>query len=421
MRVSGFSGSVLLARGGQPLFSKGYGMANYELDVPNTPQTVFRLGSLTKAFTATAIMMLQERGKLRIADSICGYLPDCPPAWRPVTIRHLLMNTSGITSFTELPDYPKTMALPVTHETLIARFKDKPLEFAPGAEYKYSNSGYYLLGVIIERTSARTYADFLQENIFQPLEMTSSGYDSARRLIKNRAAGYQMAGGGRVNALPIDMSIPYAAGALVSTVEDLLRWDRALYTEQLLSRRSFDEMFTPSKDERAHGFGYGWAIRPRFERRAIEHDGGVNGFNASLSRFPADRVVVIVLGNNAAVPTRPIANDLAAIVLGAPYTVPQERKAITLDAATLARFVGRYRFPADAPNANTVVAITLENGRLMRQINEAPKVQLFAQSETEFFVEGVDAQVRFALDPQGRVTTLTLRNGGRESTARKIE
>ena len=333
VRVSRFSGSVLLARAGRPLFRKGYGLANQELDVPNTPETVFRVGSITKAFTATAVMMLQERGKLRVDDRICSHLGDCPAAWQPVTIRHLLAHTSGITSFTDLPDYPKTMALQVTHESLIARFRDRPLEFTPGEKYKYSNSGYYLLGVIIERVSGRAYADFLQEHIFRPLDMTSTGYDSSRRIIKHRASGYVMQGASLVNALPIHMSIPYAAGALISTVDDLLRWDQALYTEKLLSRASFDEMFTPWNED----FGYGWAIRKRFDRQVIEHGGGVNGFSASVARFPAERVAVIVLGNNASVAARSIANDLSAIVLGAPYQLPQERKAIAVDAGTPAR------------------------------------------------------------------------------------
>jgi len=329
-----------------------------------------------------------------------------------------LTHTSGITSFTELPDYPKTMALPVTHESLMARFRDRPLEFSPGEKYKYSNSGYYLLGVIIERESGRPYADFLQDNIFKPLEMTSSGYDSSRRIIKNRASGYVTQGEALLNALPIDMSIPFAAGALTSTVDDLLRWDQALYTDKLLSRRSLDEMFTPSNDER----GYGWAIRQRFGRQVIEHDGSINGFTASLSRFPGDRFTVIVLGNNGSFLTRPIADALSAIVFGVPYNLPQERRAITVDAGTLARYVGQYQVPPDAPlSPNTVHTVTLENGRLMRQVNQAPKVELFAESETVFFMKGSDAQVVFSLDAAGRVTGLIVRRGGREGTARKVK
>jgi len=214
------------------------------------------------------------------------------------------------------------------------------------------------------------------------------------------------------------MSIPYAAGALTSTVEDLLRWDQALYTEKLLSRRSLDEMFTPSIEDR----GYGWAVRKRFERQVIEHDGSVNGFYASLSRFTADHVAVIVLGNNGSLSTRTMADALSAIVFGAPYNLPQERRAITLDAGTLARYAGQYQFPPDAPlAANAVHTVTLENGRLMRHVNQAPKVEMFAESETEFFLKGADVQVIFTLDAAGRVTGMTLRRAGRETTARKVK
>lgn len=412
VRFNHFSGSVLVARDGPPVLSKGYGMANYELGVPNTPQTVFRLGSITKPFTAAAVMLLQERGKLSVGDSVCKYLSDCPAAWQPVTLRHLLTHTSGIKNFTDLPDYPKTMALPATHEEMLARFKDRPLEFAPGEKYTYSNSGYYLLGVVIERASGKAYADFLRENIFEPLGMTSTGYDSNSLLIRNRASGYRMQGDSLVNAAYIDMSVPFAAGALYSSVEDLLRWDQAFYTEKLLTRRSLEEMLTPFKEER----GYGWGVRKRFDRQVVEHDGGINGFVSSLSRFPADRLTVIVLSNNGSFSTRGIANDLTAIAFGAPYKIPEERKAIALDARTLEKYVGQYQ-----PPAGSVINVTYENGKLMRQIGAQPKVELFAASETEFFLKGTNLQISFVTNPQGQVTGQLMRRDGREVLAPKIK
>ena len=411
VQINRFSGSILVARDGQPIVSKGYGMANYELDVPNTPQTVFRLGSLTKQFTATAIMMLQERGKLNVNDSICKFLSDCPAAWQPITIRNLLTHTSGIPNYTALPDYEKTQSLPVTQASLIARFKDKPLEFAPGEKYKYSNSGYYLLGVIIERASGKTYADFLQDNIFKPLGMTSTGYDSSGSIIKHRAAGYAVQSDSLVNASYLDMSIPYAAGSLYSTVEDLLRWDQSLYTEKLISRKSLDEMFTPFRGE----YGYGWNRRKKFDRQALEHEGGINGFNTFISRFPADRLTVIVLSNNEYRSVARIANDLTAIVFDAPYKIPQERKAIAVASSTLDKYVGQYQLP------NTIITITNENGRLMWQAFGQPKVELFAESETDFFVKISDVQVRFIKDAQGRVTGLVRNRGGVDTTAQKIK
>ncbi|HEX8282653.1 MAG TPA: serine hydrolase [Pyrinomonadaceae bacterium] len=411
LRVDGFSGSILVARDGQPLISKGYGMANYELDVPNTPQTVFRLGSITKSFTATAIMMLQERGKLSVGDTICKYLTDCPAAWQPVTIRHLLAHTSGIPNYTALPDYTRTMTLPISHESLIGRFKDKPLEFTPGERAQYNNSGYYLLGVVIERASGKSYEDFLQDNIFKPLGMTRTGYDSSRRLIKSRASGYLRQGDTLVNAQYIDMSIPFAAGALYSSVEDLLRFDQALYAERLLPRKALDEMFTPVADQR----GYGWTIRRQFDRQTIEKNGSINGFYSFIARYPADRITVIVLGNNGGVSSERIGNDLSAIVFGAPYKVPREREAIVLDPRTLEKYVGQYQ-----PPEGSIITVTFENGKLMRQVGTQPKAEMFAASETEFFLKGSDLQITFVTDGQGRVTGQRLSRGGREGLAPKI-
>ena len=180
MRINRFSGAVLLARDGQPIVSRGYGMANIEHGVPNTPQTVFRLGSVTKQFTAMAVVMLQERGKLSVNDPICKYLADCPPAWQPITIKNLLTHTAGIPNYTEFPDFVKTAAVDTTPAELTSRFRDKPLQFALGEKYAYSNSGYYLLGTIIERASGKAYADFLQENIFAPLGMKAYGIRQSR-------------------------------------------------------------------------------------------------------------------------------------------------------------------------------------------------------------------------------------------------
>ena len=236
--VNGFGGSILVAQNGQPVVSKGYGMANIELAAPNTPQTVFRLGSVTKQFTAMAIMMLQERGKLRVSDPVCQYLTDCPAAWQPLTIRQLLTHTAGIPNYTNFPDFARTAVLPTSSADMIGMLRDKPLEFAPGEKFAYSNSGYYVLGIIIERASGKTYADFLQANIFTPLAMSNTGYDNPSTIIRNRAAGYARQAGETVNAAYMDMTIPFAAGARHSMTDDLLRWDQAWYKDNNSSRRS---------------------------------------------------------------------------------------------------------------------------------------------------------------------------------------
>lgn len=411
--VDGFSGAILVAKNGQPVVSHGYGMASIELAVPNTPQTVFRLGSITKQFTAMAIMMLQERGTLRVSDPICQYLTECPAAWGPLTIRHLLTHTSGIPSYTGFPDFPRTTVLPTSAAEMVGRLKDKPLEFAPGEKFAYSNSGYYLLGLIIERASGMPYADFLQERIFTPLAMNQTGYDNSSRIVRNRAAGYARKAGETVNAAYMDMTVPYAAGALYSTTEDLLRWDRALYTDTLVSRKTLDEIFTPEKS----GYGYGWTIGKRFDRPVIAHGGGIYGFASHLGRFPADRVTVIVLSNVEGAPAGRIANDLAAIVFGAPYEIPRARKAVSLDPKVLAQYVGEYRIASPPVD----IVVTLDDGTLVAQIAGRVKLALSAESDTTFFSNDVSAQLTFLKDAAGKVTGLTLRMDESGLTAQKVK
>jgi CubicO group peptidase (beta-lactamase class C family) len=355
--------------------------------------------------------MLQERGKLSVNDPVCKHLSDCPQAWQPITIKNLLTHTAGIPNYTEFPDFVKTAAAETTAAELTGRFRDKPLQFALGEKFAYSNSGYYLLGTIIERASGKPYADFLQENIFAPLGMKQTGYDDPVRIIRNRAAGYARTKDGLVNAAPISMSTAYAAGALYSTVEDLLLWDQALYTEKLVSRKSLDEAFTPFKSN----YGYGWSIGKRFDRQVIAHGGGIFGFSTHIARYPADRVTVIVLSNVEGAPSGEIANSLAAIVFGAPYEIPAERKEIQVAAKTLEKYVGQYQL-----TPQLVLNVTLEEGKLLAQISTQPKLELFAESETVFFFKTVNAQVTFVLNPQGEVTGIVFRQGGSDIPAKKI-
>lgn len=235
------SGAVLVAHNGM-LFEKGYDLADKDANIPNTPQTRFRIGSNTKQFTAMAILILQDRGKLHAQDRICHYITDCPEDWQPITIENLLTHTSGIPDYINSPDFVATWTEPATPEELIARFKDMPLEFSPGSRFKYSNSGYTLLGYIIERVSGESYARFLQENIFAPLKMNDTGYDTTYPPLPQHATGYYK---GYIKPDPYDPSVLYAAGALYSTVEDLNVWDQALMMHRLVSQQALDAMFTP--------------------------------------------------------------------------------------------------------------------------------------------------------------------------------
>jgi CubicO group peptidase (beta-lactamase class C family) len=337
---NGFSGAVLVARYGRIVYARGAGWANVEMNAPNTPQTKFRVGSITKQFTAAAILLLQERGKLSVNDPVCKFFGDCPRAWKEITIHHLLAHTSGLPNYTDLPDYDAKMALPETNESLIARFKNLPLEFKPGRKHAYSNSGYILLGVIIEKLSGESYENFLRGNIFAPLEMRDTGVDRNEIALTNRATGYSIKDGKLVNAAYQEMSQAGAAGALYSTVEDLFRWNEGLFGGKALQPKSLESMTTAWTRE----YGYGLVIQTDFQRKHFSHGGRISGFFNDIEYFPDDRVTVVVLRNIYDIdpPPRSVAFDLAAIVLGEKYEVPRSHVEVNVDQKILDTYVGRY-------------------------------------------------------------------------------
>jgi CubicO group peptidase (beta-lactamase class C family) len=307
-------GTVLVARDGHVVLDKAYGMANLELDVPNTPDTKFRLGSITKQFTAASILLLEERGKLKIDDRVKAYLPDAPMSWDRITIFNLLTHTSGIPNFTAMPDYNTIKLSSRSAGAAVSAFRDRPLDFGPGEQMSYSNSGYLVLGDIIEKVSGQSYEQFVTDNIFTPLGMKDSGYDSNTAIIKHRASGYSRLQGGYANATYIHMSIPHAAGALFSTTRDLLKWEQALFAGKVVSKASLDRMTTPFKND----YAFGLTVRTVKDRKVIAHGGGIDGFNTAMAYYPDSRTVVIVLSNvNGNVPGQASA-QLAAIMHGDP-------------------------------------------------------------------------------------------------------
>jgi len=410
MKLSKFSGSVLIAQEGKILVSKGYGMANLELDVPNTPQTKFRLGSVTKQFTAMAIMQLQEKGLLNVNDPIRKYIPDYPNGDK-ITIQHLLTHTSGIPNLTDFPEFEKKKMLSLPIDSTIAMFKSRSLEFAPGDSFKYSNSGYILLSYIIEKTSGKPYEVFVQENIFTPLNMTNTGYDHNETILKNRASGYTINDRGLVNAPYVDMTIPTGAGGLYSTTEDLYLWDQALYTEKLVSRISLEKMFTPFKG----GYAYGWFVDEKLARKRVHHGGGIEGFVTNITRYLDDQVCIIVLANFDHAPVGTIGKDLAAIVFGEEYEIPQEHVAVEIDPRILDDYVGEYEL-----EPGFVITFTKENNKLMTQATGQPKFEVYPESETKFFLKVVDAQITFVKNEKGIVTELILHQMG-DHHAKKIK
>jgi len=407
-----FMGTVLVARGNDVLFSKGYGSANLEWQIPNAPSTKFRLGSVTKQFTAASILLLEERGKLKIDDPVKKYMADAPAAWDKMTIFHVLTHTAGIPNFTNFPDYQSTEATATTPEKLVARFRDKPLEFQPGERMNYSNSGYVLLGYLIEKVSGQSYEKFLQENIFSPLGMKDSGYDSNSAVIQHRAAGYTPSPNGLVNAGFIHMSVPFSAGALYSTTEDLLKWEQGLFGGKVLSAASLQKMTTPFKND----YAFGLEVHTTNGRKRIDHGGGIEGFNTELAYYPDDKLTVVVLGNlNGNAPPQ-IATSLASVARGETVTLQSERKEITVDPKVLSRYVGVYQL---APGTNMV--ITLEGNQLLSRMTNQAALPVFPQSETLFFAKAVDAQLEFSgNDAQGRATLMTLHQNGRDVPAKRL-
>jgi CubicO group peptidase (beta-lactamase class C family) len=283
-----FSGAVLVATNGRVLFAKGYGLANREHGISNKTNTIFRLGSVTKEFTAMCILVLQKQQKLSVSNLISQYVEDCPDAWKSITIHHLLSHTAGIPNFTSFPDYERLSRLPTTVEAIVGRFKDKPLKFPPGTKMDYSNSHYVLLGYIIEKVSGMPYDRFIAENIFCPLGMTSSGYDRPATVLVNRASGYSRGTNGIVNCAYLEMEIPHAAGALYSTVHDLLLWDESIHTKQLVSA------------------GYGWRMLV----------GGINGFGSCVRRHPDEHVYFVVLSNFDWIDPAKITSELSKMFFG---------------------------------------------------------------------------------------------------------
>ena len=378
-----FSGTVLVAKNGKPLFQKAYGLANREWNIPNTLGTKIRIGSLTKEFTAAAILQLQEAGKLSVDDPVSKYYPDAPAAWKDITVKHLLTHSSGIPDYTDIPHiFENQIRLDRTPEEIVKLTQDKPLLFEPGSRFSYDNSGYVLLGYIIEKVSGEHYADYIQRHIFDPLGMKSSGYDLSETVIPNRATGYDRVKGKIVNSAYISMTEPFSAGSLYSTVGDMLIWDQALYARKLLAPASFDAMF---KDY-GHHYGFGLFIDDQFGRPRIWHSGGINGFVTVFYRYPKDRLTVIVFSNIESAPIGRITNRLAAIYLNVP-----PRTAVAGGQALLKQTIDSLR--AGNPNfdqmsADLADATRLQLPELQKKVSDLGGIQSIALIGAE--PEGTD-------------------------------
>lgn len=420
--------AVLVAQNGKILFEKGYGLASVEHGVAVTPRTRFRIGSLTKQFTAAAILRLQEQGKLSVNDRLSKFIAGYPRG-NEVTVHHLLTHTSGIHNYTTEPDFLETVTLGVKPEDHIESFKDDPFDFDPGEKWVYSNSGYFLLGHIIEKVSGKSYGDYLREAFFEPLDMKDSGVHEATAVLAREATGYSFEGTGLRKALDWDMSRAGAAGALYSTVQDLYRWNEALFSGKVLSEASLEAAFVPVKiaeddpvQPKEAGYGYGWMVQKFRGRQEISHGGGLHGFLSHLLRLPEERFTVAVLVN--CWPTPPgvdldpgaLAREIVDAYLGetlAPRAIPKIDTNVS--AAALEDVVGRYDY------GTAILTVTREGDRIFAQLAGQPRFEIFPKSDNTFFWKVVEARVTFVKDENGRVNKAIHRQGGQTLHAPRLQ
>jgi len=410
-------GTVLVARGGRVLFRQSYGMANYELRVPNSNETRYHIASVSKPFTAAAILQLQEQGRLSVSDHVSKYVPGFPNGDR-ITLDNLLTHSSGIPDINGLDDYDTFARSPHNLEQLVAKFAGLPLEFAPGSKQSYSNSNYNLLALILEKVSGESYTNYLRRHIFEPAGMKDSGVDDdASRLIPYTASGYNPAGiSGFENARHVDWSNKTGNGSLYSTVDDLYRFDRALNTDILLKRVTQQKYFVEADDN-----FYGWYIwNQRLGHRLIAAKGHSPGFTAELDRYPDDDVTVIVLTNSYGTASQhPVSEALEAIVFGqeVPPTTPQ--RAVAVPEALLASYAGQYQYGPDYFDPNAKFTLTAKAGFLLMKIGDH-QASLIPVSETEFLERSFFGHIVISKDASGKVTGLTCRYGDKNFTAHRL-
>ncbi|GAA2208930.1 serine hydrolase domain-containing protein [Nonomuraea monospora] len=399
-----FSGAVLVGRRGRRLFAEGYGRADHERAVPNTPRTAFRIGSQTKTFTAIAILQLQEQGRLRVTDPIGRHLPGYPRG-DAITLHHLLTNTSGIPDYVTTDGFTRIMGTPRTRAAIIAGFRDRPLLFEPGARMSYSNSGWVLLGEVIERSSGLTYGEYVRRNVFAPLAMERSGLSDGP-VPQGHAVGY-MASDGRFARTPyLHNSHQDAAGALHSTVGDLHRWNRGL--PRLLRPESLAELVKPHVAADGIGYGYGCAVRGD----RVESSGGTVGFVSVSAHHRRDDLFVTVLSNIENAAFTEIETALVAIARGEPYELPSRRIFVTVAPDVLDRYTGRYTMRH--LGRTSTMEVTRDGERLMVEVHGLARTELRPMSETRFFAR-MKGEVELDFRASGEVA---LNWAGHDVTAR---
>ena len=404
--------SLAVIKDGKVIKVEGYGLANVELNVPASPESVYKIGSVSKQFIATGIMLLMQEGRISLTDPVSKFLEGTPDTWKEITVRHLLTHTSGIVR--EAPGFDP---LKVQNDAdVIKTAYPLPLRFAPGEKWEYCNVGYFALAEIIRKISGKPWGDYLNERLFTPLEMNATRTTNMTELVQNRANGYVWRDGKLRNA-----DIYFAlrpSGAFLSSVLDLAKWDAALYSDKILKQSTRDQMWSPVKlnNGASHPYGFGWELGAVGGHRRVQHGGSLPGFRASLARFVDDKLTVVVLTNGDNANPSSIALGVADLYI--PGLIPQ-RAAAKVDPKVFDAYVGQYQ-----PNPSVMLTVTREGDKLMmRQGSSAEKLELLPENEANFFTsENRLLTYSFGKDDKGQVTHLALQSEGREiARAKKIK
>lgn len=409
--------TIAVVRASDTIALKGYGLADVENNVPVSEHSVFRIGSVTKQFTSAAVMKLVEQGKIRLDATLADYLPDYTGPGRRVTIHQLLNHTSGIPSYTGLGQrFWDRSRLDLTHDQMFELFAGDSLQFEPGSRFLYNNSGYYLLGVVLEKVTGEPYAEHLRRALFEPLGLTQTMYCHQRDIIPYRAQGYEVQNGNLFNAAPMSMNQPFAAGSLCSTPRDLVRWTRALHAGRVVSPQSFTMMTTPTRlaDSTTNPYGYGLSRGRIGSVEAIQHSGGINGFSAMLSHYPAHDLTIAVIANGPT-NTSQLQQRIARAVLGIPEPVVVD---LPTTADERARYIGTYDL---APAMQAQITVFEQDGRLFAQV--APQAPLPLRKQAEHTFEGPPGTgirlIFIMTEGEPRATAFTLQQGGGGGTTAK--
>jgi CubicO group peptidase (beta-lactamase class C family) len=407
--------AILVSKKGQVIYRNAFGLADLELNVTMKPEMVFRLGSITKQFTAVAILQCVEQGKISLQDDIQKFIPDFPPQKKQITIENLLSHTSGLVEYTQLdiPD-PFIRRKDLSPKEIINFFKNEPLEFEPGSEFKYSNSNYFLLGYILEIVEGKKYQDIIAERFSKPLGLNNTFYDDLSKVIPNRVSGYKQEDGNYTNDDFQSPSIAFAAGAILSNVDDLLKWQQSLYSLKLLKKETLNQATTAFKlnDGTNSNYGLGWFVIDMSGSRSIQHGGNINGFRSNTIYFPEEDVYVVALFNCECSPMEEITEQIALLAIGK----TQNDRNMELPEATLSTYIGKYVMPADPKRP---MIVTKEDNRLFVAIPHEWKAELSALSETKFNVKNIrpPGTITFVKDAEGKVSKLIMNQSGKDYQA----